>query len=96
MYAHKEIQNYIFVFAMIVRRLNGKWKIYEHRPDDRDNAMMLIVKNKNSAIYSPRHEIDLPMFRHCCEGMIGVRDINFFMPVFTAHNIQIMIQDETL
>lgn len=58
--------------------------------------MMLIVKSKQSGGYLPRHDIDLPMFRHCCEGMIEVKDIHFFMPVFNAHGIQIMIQDETL
>lgn len=58
--------------------------------------MMLIIKSKNSNGYLPRHDADLPMFRHCCEGMIEVWDIHYFMPIFSAHNIQVMIQDETL
>lgn len=57
--------------------------------------MMLIAKNKDR-FYRPVNDVDLPMFRHCCEGSIGVIDIHFFMPVFNAHDIQIMIQDETL
>jgi hypothetical protein len=58
--------------------------------------MMLIVKSKNDRFYRPLHEADEAMFRHCCEGSIGVIDIHFFMPVFNAHDIQVMIQDETL
>ena len=58
--------------------------------------LMLIVKSKTSGNYLPRHDIDLPMFRHCCEGMIEVRSIVDFLPVFYFHDIQVMIQDETL
>lgn len=58
--------------------------------------MMLIIKSKERGWYKPRHEIDLPMFMHCCKGSIEVRDIHAYMPVFNNHNIQIMIQDETL
>lgn len=58
--------------------------------------MMLIVKSRETLFYKPKHEIDLPMFQHCCEGMIEVRDIAFYLGVFSNHNIQIMIQDETL
>lgn len=57
---------------------------------------MLIVKSKERGWYKPLHEIDLPMFMHCCEGSIEVRDIAGYLPVFGNHNIQIMIQDETL
>lgn len=56
---------------------------------------MMLVAKKGDRFYRPVHEIDLPMFRHCCEGSIGVVDIHFFMPVFIAHGIQVMIQDET-
>lgn len=58
--------------------------------------MMLIAKSKTSYNYLPVHDVDLPMFRHICEGMIEVKDIHFYMPVFAAHDIQVMIQDETL
>jgi hypothetical protein len=58
--------------------------------------MMLVIRSKTSRGYLPRHDADLPMFRHCCEGMIEVKDIHFYMPVFNAHDIQVMIQDETL
>ncbi len=58
--------------------------------------MMLVIKSKTSHGFLPRHDTDLPMFRHCCEGMIEVKDISFFLPVFNAHGIQILIQDETL
>ena len=58
--------------------------------------MMLISRTKERGWFKPTHEIDLPMFRHCCEGMIEVADLNFYLPVFAAHGIQIMIQDETL
>ena len=58
--------------------------------------MMLIVKSKERGWYKPRHEIDLPMFMHCCGGHIEVKDISEYMPVFACHNIQPMFQDETL
>jgi hypothetical protein len=58
--------------------------------------MMLIVKSRQSNGYLPQHDIDLPMFKHCTGGFIEVRDIYEFMPVFNAHGIQVMIQDETL
>lgn len=58
--------------------------------------MMLIVRSKTSRGYLPRHEADLPMFRHCCNGYIEVREIADFIPVFNAHGIQVMIQDETM
>lgn len=57
---------------------------------------MLIVKSKSTGWYKPRHDIDLAVFMHCCAGFIEVRDISEFLPVFSAHNIQIMIQDEIL
>jgi hypothetical protein len=57
---------------------------------------MLVIKSKNSHGYLPAHDSDLAMFRHCCEGMIEVKDISFWIPVFNVHGIQVMIQDETL
>lgn len=57
--------------------------------------MMLIVKGKTSGRYLPKHDVDLPMFRHCCNGYIEVQEIADYLPIFIAHNIQIMIQDET-
>ena len=56
-------------------------------------TVMLIIRQSRG--YLPKYNSDLPMFRHCCEGMIEVKDINFWLPVFEAHSIQIMIQDET-
>lgn len=58
--------------------------------------MMLIVKSKERGWYKPRYQLDLPMFMHCCDGSIEVKDIDGFLPVFTNHGIQIMVQDETL
>jgi hypothetical protein len=58
--------------------------------------MMLIVKNKQYRGYVPLHEADMSIFKHCTGGFIGVDDINAFMPVFNAHGIQVIIQDETL
>lgn len=58
--------------------------------------MMLIVKSKTSGGYLPRHDVDVPMFQHCCNGYTEVREIAEFLPVFGAHGIQVMIQDETL
>ena len=56
--------------------------------------MILIAKAKTG--FLPVHDADLPIFMHCCAGMIEVKDISFWMPVFAAHGIQVMIQDETL
>ncbi len=58
--------------------------------------MMIIIKSKQSGGYIPRHDADIPMFRHCCNGYMEVRTIADFIPVFNAHGIQVMIQDETL
>jgi hypothetical protein len=58
--------------------------------------MMLIVKSKERGWYKPRHDVDLPLFMHCCEGSIEVRDIGGYLPVFANHGIQLMIQDEAL
>jgi hypothetical protein len=58
--------------------------------------MMLIRKTKERGWYKPRQEVDLPMFQHCCEGFIEVRSLADYLPVFAAHGIQLMIQDETL
>jgi hypothetical protein len=57
---------------------------------------MLIVKSKERGWYKPRHDVDLPLFMHCCEGSIEVRDIGGYLPVFANHGIQLMIQDEAL
>lgn len=57
---------------------------------------MLIVKSEERGWYKPRHDIDLPMFKHCCEGFIEVKEIADYLPVFANHDIQIMIQDATL
>lgn len=56
--------------------------------------MMLIIKLKESGFYTPRHAKDLPLFAHCCARSI-VSDLSEFLPVFTSHGIQIMIEDET-
>lgn len=56
--------------------------------------MMLIVRGKKSRGYLPRHDVDLPMFKHCCNGYMEVREIADFIPVFNAHGIQLRIQDE--
>lgn len=42
------------------------------------------------------HDVDLLMFQHCCEGSMEVYDLQQYIPVFNAHGIQVMIQDETL
>lgn len=56
---------------------------------------MLIRKTKERGWFKPSHEERLPMFMHCCAGFIEVRDISDYLSVFYAHNIQIIIQDET-
>lgn len=58
--------------------------------------MMLIAKRKSSGWYSPVHTTDEPIFRHCTEGFIAVKEIAPYLGVFINHGIQIMIQDETL
>lgn len=58
--------------------------------------MILIVKNKETLRYVPKHETDMPVFMHCCAGFIEVTDISVWIPVFNAHGIQVMIQDETI
>jgi hypothetical protein len=55
---------------------------------------MRIIKGGERGFYLPEHEQDLPMFRHICEGAIEVRDIEFYRPVFEAHNIAMEIQKE--
>lgn len=57
---------------------------------------MLIIKGKKFGGYYPEHDIDLPMFKHCCDGFMEVKDIHKYIPIFAAHAIDIMIQDETL
>ena len=56
---------------------------------------MLIRKTKERGWYKPVHEVDMPLFMHCCGGFIEVREITDYIPVFWGHGIQIMIQDET-
>lgn len=56
--------------------------------------VMEIIVNKSTGHFLPRHDKDLIMFRHCCEGMIKVRNIRQFEPVFLAHNIVLSIRKE--
>ena len=39
--------------------------------------------------YIPKHDADLPMFKHCCEGMIEVSGHAWpnFTGIFIAHGI---------
>lgn len=63
-------------------------------PLTQEMKMMLIIKSKTG--FLPCHDIDLPMFRHCCQDFYQVRDIDPYISVFNAHGIQLMIQDETI
>lgn len=55
--------------------------------------VMPIVKSKTSGNYLPLNDVDLPLFRHLCEGMIEVKDIAFYAPVFEIHDVAYWIAD---
>jgi len=57
---------------------------------------MLVIKSTIDELFRPKYAADIPMFMHCCDGKIAVGDIFIYMPIFNSHNIQIMVQDETL
>jgi len=56
--------------------------------------MMLILKGKYG--YLPKHDVDVPMFKHCVGGHFEVKEIADYIPIFNAHGVQIIIQDTTL
>lgn len=57
---------------------------------------MKILKNKKGN-YLPKHDRDVSLFRHCCDGMLEVKEWKFkeFERVFLVHNVIIEIEDES-
>lgn len=58
--------------------------------------MMIIIKNKFNNMYSPKHDFALPLFIHCTNGHVGVHDISIYLPIFAAHDLQLIIEDEAM
>lgn len=59
---------------------------------DMTEQVMEIIMSKIYGSFLPRHDKDLPMFKHCCEGMIEVKNIQQYEPIFLAHNIVLSIR----